>query len=120
MDMSFKMIHRNEVFSEFESKLAVRHTTRSEPINPGPCVTPDGVDIGDESPACASAFAKRQEQSAADVRAKQAQARRRRTCDECPICEATTLDKISRPSATTAAAVSSHEDSIPRMRVDMV
>src|SRR5258707_9153516 len=33
------------------------------------------------------------------------------------ICEATTLDKISRPSATTAAAVSSHEDSIPRMRV---
>src|ERR1700746_1834097 len=33
------------------------------------------------------------------------------------ICEATTLDKISRPSATTAAAVSSQEDSIPRMRV---
>src|SRR5713226_3381331 len=33
------------------------------------------------------------------------------------ICEATTLDKISRPSATTAAAVSSHEDSIPRIRV---
>src|SRR6266478_2980344 len=35
------------------------------------------------------------------------------------ICEATTLDKISRPSATTAAAVSSHEDSIPRIRVLM-
>src|SRR5260370_10829686 len=33
------------------------------------------------------------------------------------ICEATRLDKISRPAATTAAAVSSHEDSIPRMRV---
>src|SRR5438132_11804148 len=33
------------------------------------------------------------------------------------ICDATTLDRISRPSATTAAAVSSHEDSIPRMRV---
>src|SRR5882757_74859 len=33
------------------------------------------------------------------------------------ICEATTLDKISRPSATIAAAVSSQEDSIPRMRV---
>src|SRR5690349_16102857 len=32
------------------------------------------------------------------------------------ICDATTLDKISRPSATTAAAVSSHEDSIPKMR----
>src|SRR6266568_9222828 len=32
-------------------------------------------------------------------------------------CEATTLDRISRPSATTAAAVSSQEDSIPRMRV---
>jgi hypothetical protein len=29
------------------------------------------------------------------------------------ICEATTLDRISRPSATTAAAVSSQEDSIP-------
>src|SRR5579872_4128125 len=33
--------------------------------------------------------------------------------------EETTLDKISRPSTTTAAAVSSHEDSIPRMRVGM-
>src|SRR2546421_11200106 len=33
------------------------------------------------------------------------------------ICDATTLDRISRPSATTAAAVSSHEDSIPKMRV---
>src|SRR5467141_1330660 len=31
------------------------------------------------------------------------------------ICEATTLDRISRPSATTAAAVSSHEDSIPNI-----
>src|SRR5258708_2824887 len=33
------------------------------------------------------------------------------------ICEAPTLDRISRPSATTAAAVSSQEDSIPRIRV---
>src|SRR5258708_37048501 len=33
------------------------------------------------------------------------------------ICEATTQDKISRPSVTTAAAVSSQEDSIPRIRV---
>src|SRR6266478_679129 len=33
------------------------------------------------------------------------------------ICEATTLYRISRPSATTGAAVSSHEASIPRMRV---
>src|SRR5947207_8273101 len=33
------------------------------------------------------------------------------------ICDATTLDRISRPSATTAAAVSSQEDSIPRMPV---
>src|SRR5690348_18231463 len=32
-------------------------------------------------------------------------------------CDATTLDKISRPSTTTAAAVSSQEDSIPRIRV---
>ncbi len=31
-------------------------------------------------------------------------------------CEATTLDRIVRPSATTAAAVSSQEDSIPRIR----
>src|SRR5882672_3521016 len=31
------------------------------------------------------------------------------------ICEATTLDRISRPSATTAAAVSSQEDSIPNI-----
>src|SRR5579884_4215084 len=31
--------------------------------------------------------------------------------------EATTLDRISLPSATTAAAVSSQEDSIPRIRV---
>ena len=29
------------------------------------------------------------------------------------ICEATTLDRIFRPSTTTAAAVSSHDDSIP-------
>src|SRR5579863_10648265 len=34
-------------------------------------------------------------------------------------CEETTLDRISRPSTTTAAAVSSHEDSIPKMRVGM-
>src|ERR1700721_2229672 len=34
-------------------------------------------------------------------------------------CEETTLDKISRPSTTIEAAVSSHEDSIPRMRVGM-
>ena len=32
------------------------------------------------------------------------------------ICDATTLDRISRPSTTTAAAVSSHDDSIPRIR----
>src|SRR5690348_12430836 len=32
-------------------------------------------------------------------------------------CDATTLDRISRPSATTAAAVSSQEDSIPKIRV---
>src|SRR5215467_2995366 len=32
-------------------------------------------------------------------------------------CDATTLDRISRPSSTTAAAVSSQEDSIPKMRV---
>jgi hypothetical protein len=31
------------------------------------------------------------------------------------ICEATTLDKIVRPSTTTAAAVSSHDDSIPKI-----
>src|SRR6266478_5358608 len=31
------------------------------------------------------------------------------------ICDATTLDKIVRPSTTTAAAVSSHDDSIPRI-----
>src|SRR5579862_3844584 len=34
-------------------------------------------------------------------------------------CEETTLDRILQPSTTTAAAVSSHEDSIPRMRVGM-
>ena len=34
--------------------------------------------------------------------------------------KATTLDKISRPSATIAAAVSSHEDSIPRIRTLMM
>src|SRR5260370_38995870 len=33
------------------------------------------------------------------------------------VSEATTLDKISRPHDTPAAAVSSQEDSIPRMRV---
>src|SRR5882724_3391411 len=31
------------------------------------------------------------------------------------ICDATTLDKILRPSSTTAAAVSSHDDSIPKI-----
>src|SRR2546423_12939270 len=35
------------------------------------------------------------------------------------ICEATTLDRISRPSATTAAAVSSQDDSMPRMRTPL-
>jgi hypothetical protein len=32
------------------------------------------------------------------------------------ICEATTLERILHPSATTAAAVSSQDDSMPRMR----
>src|SRR5438876_609815 len=32
-------------------------------------------------------------------------------------CDATILDRISRPSTTTAAAVSSQEDSMPKMRV---
>jgi hypothetical protein len=31
------------------------------------------------------------------------------------ICEATTLESIRHPSATTAAAVSSQEDSIPNI-----
>jgi hypothetical protein len=35
------------------------------------------------------------------------------------ICDATTLDRIRRPSTTTAAAVSSHDDSIPRIRTSV-
>jgi hypothetical protein len=31
-------------------------------------------------------------------------------------CDATTEERTDSPSATTAAAVSSHEDSMPRMR----
>src|SRR3974390_1182133 len=35
------------------------------------------------------------------------------------ICEDTTLDRILRPSTTTAAAVSSHDDSIPSIRASL-
>ena len=36
------------------------------------------------------------------------------------ICEATTFDIVSSPERTTAAAVSSHELSIPRMKVEVM
>ena len=34
------------------------------------------------------------------------------------ICEATTLERMTLPFSTTAAAVSSHEDSMPRISLE--
>src|SRR5712664_1001484 len=90
--------------------------TSSEPTSPGPCVTAMASKSSRRLFACCMAS-----RTTGTICRK---CSREASSGTTPpylrwtsICDATTLDKISRPSATTAAAVSSHEDSIPRMRV---
>src|SRR6266446_3523895 len=90
--------------------------TSSEPTSPGPCVTPMASKSSRRILACSMAS-----RTTGTMRRK---CSREASSGTTPpyfrwmsICDATTLDRISRPSATTAAAVSSHEDSIPRMRM---
>src|SRR4029077_9781498 len=86
------------------------------PTSPGPCVTPIASTSANFIPACSSAS--RTTGTICRRCSREANSGTTPPYFRCTsICEATTLDRISRPSATTAAAVSSQEDSIPRMRM---
>src|SRR4029077_12563966 len=85
------------------------------PTSPGPCVTPIASTSANFIPACSSAS--RTTGTICRRCSREANSGTTPPYFRCTsICDATTLDRISRPSATTAAAVSSQEDSIPRIR----
>src|SRR5713226_7162727 len=91
-------------------------TPSSAPTSPGHCVTPMASTSASIIPACASAS--RTTGTICRKCSRDASSGTTPPYFRCiSICDATTLGKISRPSATTAAAVSSHDDSMPRMRV---
>src|SRR2546422_4676816 len=90
--------------------------TSNDPTSPGPCVTAMASTSSSFMPACASAS--RTTGTICRKCSREASSGTTPPYFRCTsICDATTLDRISRPSATTAAAVSSQEDSIPNMRV---
>src|SRR5579864_2704696 len=92
--------------------------TGKAPTSPGPCVTPMASTSCNRIPACASAS--RTTGTICRRCSREASSGTTPPYLRCTsICDATMLDRISRPSATTAAAVSSQEDSIPNMRVLM-
>src|SRR5580692_273756 len=88
--------------------------TRSEPTSPGPCVTPMASSSSNRRPA--SAMASRTTGTICRRCSREA------SSGTTPpylrwisIWEATTLERMVRPFTTTAAAVSSQEDSMPRI-----
>src|SRR5882757_5748598 len=92
--------------------------TRSAPTRPGPWVTP----MASMSRRVRLAFARASRTTGTIWRRCSREASSGTTPPYrrwMSIWEATTLERISRPSATTAAAVSSQEDSMPRIRVGM-
>src|SRR5215471_2763065 len=96
----------------YASDLATEQPTSSEPTSPGPCVTAMPSRSGSRTLASASAFS-----TTGTITSRW---RRDASSGTTPpygawiaSCEATTLDRMRRPSASTAAAVSSHELSIP-------
>src|SRR5207249_2016518 len=91
---------------------ATEHPTSREPTRPGPCVTAIPSRSGRRTPASASALS--------TTGTMTSRWRREASSGTTPpygawmaSCEATTLERRRRPSASTAAAVSSHELSIP-------
>src|SRR5215831_16902053 len=97
----------------YASDFATEQPTRSEPTSPGPWVTAIPSRSGRRTPASASAFS--------TTGTMTSRCRREASSGTTPpygawiaSCEATTFDRMRRPSASTAAAVSSHELSIPR------
>src|SRR3977135_4496220 len=88
--------------------------TRSAPTSPGPCVTP----IASTSESCIPACATASRTTGTICRKCSRDASSGTTPPyfrQISICDDTTLDRTSRPSTTTAAAVSSQEDSIPNI-----
>src|SRR5262245_28500660 len=97
----------------YASDLATEQPTSSEPTSPGPCVTAMPSRSGSRTLASASAFS-----TTGTITSRW---RRDASSGTTPpygawiaSCEATTFDRMRRPSASTAAAVSSQELSIPR------
>src|SRR5439155_21925796 len=91
---------------------ATAQPTSREPTNPGPWVTATPSSSRNLTPASASAFS--------TTGTMTSRWRREASSGTTPpygawmaSCEATTLERRRRPSASTAAAVSSHELSIP-------
>src|SRR5512142_1279033 len=90
--------------------------TRSEPTRPGPSAT--AIALRSSSRVADSSSASRTAGTIALRCSRDASSGTTPPYFECvAICEETTDDKIRDPSSTTAAAVSSHDDSIPRIRI---
>src|SRR2546422_162218 len=96
----------------YASDFATAQPTSSEPTSPGPWVTATPSSSRNLTPASASAFS--------ITGTMTSRWRREASSGTTPpygawiaSCEATTLESTRRPSASTAAAVSSHELSIP-------
>ena len=92
--------------------------TSSDPTSPGPCVTAIAARSRVASPLVPAPAAPRA-RSRADVRATPVPAPRRRICRGVDL-RSDHRRENARPSSTTAAAVSSHDDSMPRILTDSV
>src|SRR5208282_5807648 len=90
--------------------------TRSEPTNPGPWVTAMACKSSSLVADCSSA--RRTAGTIARRCSREASSGTTPPYLACvAICEETTEERMREPFSTTAAAVSSQEDSMPRMRV---
>ena len=90
--------------------------TSSDPTSPGPSVT--AIALRSSNRVEDSRSASRTAGTIARKCSRDASSGTTPPYFECvAICEETTDDKIRDPSSTTAAAVSSHDDSIPRIRI---
>src|SRR5437762_9397466 len=90
--------------------------TSREPTSPGPSVTATAERSSQLDPACS--IASRTVGTMARRCSRDASSGTTPPYLPCVAnCDATTEESARSPSSTTAAAVSSHDDSIPRMRI---
>jgi hypothetical protein len=115
MDVPFEVIHGDERFVERQGKnFAVGHADKQRAGEAGALGDGDGVEVSERDFSLIESFAYDRD----DFRRCSREASSGTTPPYLrwmSICEETMLERMRRPSATTAAAVSSQEDSMPRI-----